>query len=184
MGAYVPNLISALRLMAAPLTFWLIVTEHPLAGLAVFLIASLSDAIDGFVARTFGSTSSFGAWLDPAADKLLMIFSLTGLFIIHAIPGWLLGLVVARDVSIAAGWFLVKFFSLPIRLEPLIIGKASTIVQMLYSLASLVFVAFDLALPRLAQALAWTCGVFTILSGAAYAAMFLKGVFAGRHSVP
>jgi len=95
----VPNILSALRLLAAPFAAWLIVTGQDTAALAVFAIAGLSDGLDGFVARRWGVTSNFGAWLDPLADKLLMLFSLSALAIVHVTPLWLVGLVVARDGS-------------------------------------------------------------------------------------
>lgn len=72
---HLPNLLSALRLLAAPFAMWLILNNHDTAALLVFAGAGLSDGLDGFIARRWQVTSSFGAWLDPAADKLLMIFA-------------------------------------------------------------------------------------------------------------
>src|SRR6201985_2076656 len=96
----VPNLLSALRLVAAPFAAWLIIAGHDTAALVVFALAGLSDGLDGFVARRWGFTSDFGAWLDPVADKLLMLLSLAALFIVGIAPLWLVALVVARDVAI------------------------------------------------------------------------------------
>lgn len=176
----VPNILSALRLLAAPFTAWLIVAGHDTAAVLVFAAAGLSDGLDGFIARRWGVTSDFGAWLDPLADKLLMLLSLSALTIIGVTPLWLVGLVVVRDVAIVMGWLLVKWLALPLPTSPLFIGKLSTAILILYVLGALLLQAFDIGAPRLEQTAAWLCGLVTILSAAAYAGMFLRGIIQGR----
>lgn len=177
---HLPNLLSALRLLAAPFAAWLILNNHDTAALLVFAAAGLSDGLDGFIARRWHVTSDFGAWLDPAADKLLMLLCLSALFAVGATPLWLLVLVVGVASAIAAGWLLIKWLGLPIATRTLLAGKASTMVQILYVLSVLLLLAFDLDAPRLAEAAAWFCGLFTVASAVAYAALFLRGVFAGK----
>jgi cardiolipin synthase len=177
---HLPNLLSALRLLAAPFAAWLILNSHDTAALLVFAGAGLSDGLDGFIARRWQVTSGFGAWLDPAADKLLMLLCLTSLYMIGATPLWLLALVVLRDAAVAAGWLVFKGLGFSTTIKPLFLGKASTMMQMLYILAVLLLLAFDLDAPRLASAAAWACGLFVILSGGAYAGQFLRCLFAGR----
>jgi cardiolipin synthase len=176
---HLPNLLSALRLLAAPFAAWLIVQGHDTAALAVFAAAGLSDGLDGFIARRWGVTSAFGAWLDPAADKLLMLLCFGALFWIGMTPLWLLALVVARDLAIACGWLLIKLLGLPVATQPLWIGKASTVVQVLYVLGALLLLAFDLNAPRLMQLAAWGCALLTVLSGCAYGGLFLRGLLRG-----
>ena len=171
----VPNLLSALRLLAAPLAAYLILAGHDSAALLTFAAAGASDGLDGFIARRWGVTSGFGAWLDPAADKLLMVLCLAALVLIGATPRWLLALVVARDLAIVAGWSLVKLRGLRVATTPLLIGKVSTLVQVLYIFGILLLLAFDVEAPRLAQAAAWACGLFTFLSAAAYGGVLLRG---------
>jgi len=175
---HLPNLVSALRLLAAPFAAWLILGGHDTAALCVFLLAGGSDAVDGFIARRFGVTSRFGAWLDPAADKLLMLLCFTALFAIHVTPVWLTFVVIARDVGIAAGWLLIRWMALPIAVRPLMLGKLSTLAQVLYILAMLVLLAFDLTWPRIALWAAALCALVTLLSGLAYARVFLRGAAA------
>jgi cardiolipin synthase len=181
---HVPNILSALRLLAAPLAAWLILAGHDIAALVVFAAAGFSDAADGHVARRWGVTSNVGSWLDPVADKLLMLFCFTALYNVpvqqnpHATPLWLLMLVVMRDATIVAGWFLMRAARLPPLKAPLRIGKASTLVQVLYICAMLLMLAFDITAPM--PEAAWICGLFTALSGIAYAGIFLRGVFAGN----
>lgn len=180
---HLPNLLSTLRLLAAPLAAWLILNSHDIAALLVFAGAGLSDGLDGFIARRWHVTSSFGAWLDPAADKLLMILCLSALCAVGATPLWLLAVVVSCSGAIAAGWLLIKGLGLPIATRTLLPGKASTMVQILYVLGVLLLLAFDLQAPSLAGAAAWVCAAFTIVSAVAYAGLFLRGVFAGKPSV-
>jgi cardiolipin synthase len=175
---HVPNLLSALRLLAAPLAAWLILAGYDTASLIVFAAASSSDAADGYVARRWGVTSGVGFWLDPVADKLLMLFCFTALYNVHVTPLWLLMLVVLRDATIIAGYFLMQLAHLPPLKAPLRIGKASTVVQVLYIFAMLLMLAFDIKAPM--QEAAWICGLFTLLSGVAYAGIFLRGVFTGN----
>ena len=174
---HLPNIVSALRLLAAPFAAWLILEGHDTASLLVFALAGGSDAVDGFIARHWGVASSVGAWLDPVADKLLMLFCFTALFAVHAAPVWLVFLVIARDVAIAAGWLLIRYVPLKIETGPLPTGKLSTVVQGLYILAILLLLAFDIDAPRLAGIFAWICGLAAIVSAAAYAGVFLRGVF-------
>jgi cardiolipin synthase len=178
---HVPNLLSALRLLAAPLAAWLIHGNHDTAALLVFTAAGASDGLDGFIARRWGVTSDFGAWLDPAADKLLMLLCLVALCAVSVVPPWLLVLVVSRDFAIAAGWLMIKLLGLPVRTRPLFLGKLSTVFQILYILAALVLLAFDLDAPRLMLAAAWICAGATILSAIAYAGVFLGTMRSGRH---
>lgn len=175
-------MLSTLRLLAAPLAAWLILNDHDTVSLIVFAAAGASDGLDGFIARRWGVTSRFGAWLDPVADKLLMLFCLTALYLIGVTPVWLLGLVVARDAAIAAGWLLVRYLSLPIQFQPLTIGKISTAVQVIYILAMLLLLALDIDAPLLAEAAAWIAGLVTLLSATAYAGLFLRGVLPRKPS--
>jgi cardiolipin synthase len=181
---HMPNLLSALRLLAAPFAAWLILNAHDTASLCVFAAAGASDALDGFIARRWGFSSRFGAWLDPAADKLLMLLCFTALYNVHVTPLALLALVVGRDAAIAAGWVMVKSLNLPVQFQPLAIGKLSTLIQLLYVLLLLVLLAFDLEAPAVTNMAAWLCGVITALSGFSYAAIFLRAIFAGTRAAP
>jgi cardiolipin synthase len=176
---HLPNLVSSLRLLAAPFAAWLILSQHDAAALIVFAGAGASDALDGFIARRWGFTSQFGAWLDPAADKLLMLLSFAALYAVGATPFWLLALVIARDGGIALGWLLAKAFALPVLFEPLLIGKASTAAQIGYIFVLLLLLAFALESPLLATAGSYIVGALTLLSGIAYLLVFLRGLFAG-----
>src|ERR1700761_2085761 len=97
---HLPNGLSALRLMVAPLAAWALLSGHDTAALAMFACAGLSDLLDGMIARHWGFTSRFGAWLDPAADKLLMVLCFVVLLHLGMVPLWLVLMVMARDIAI------------------------------------------------------------------------------------
>jgi cardiolipin synthase len=176
---HLPNLLSALRLLAAPFAAWLIWRDHDTAALGVFVCASASDGLDGFVARRWGFTSRFGAWLDPVADKLLMLCCFAALWAIEAAPRWLVALVFARDLAIAAGWLLAKSFGWPVRFTPHLVGKAATVAQVGYIFILLLLLAFDLQSPLLATAAAWVTAALVVGSGIIYAQVLARGIFAG-----
>ena len=173
-------MLSALRLLAAPFAAWLILHHHDTASLIVFAAAGASDGLDGFVARRWGVTSRFGAWLDPAADKLLMLLCFAALWKVGVLPVWLLLLVVARDGAIAAGWLLAKALSLPVNFDPPRIGKAATVVQVVYALGVLLMLAFEIQAPGLALAGAFVVAALIVATGLLYALIFLRGISAGR----
>ncbi len=177
---HLPNLLSGFRLLAAPLAAWAILADHDTAALAIFAGAGFSDIADGYVARTFGFTSRFGAWLDPIADKLLMLFCFVALLEIGAAPLWLVALVIVRDVGIAGGALLAKMLGLSLRIEPLMIGKATNAVLVAYVGARLLFLAFDRDAPHLVMAASYTAAMFVALSGAAYIQLFLRALLSGR----
>jgi cardiolipin synthase (CMP-forming) len=114
---------------------------------------------------------------------LLMLLCFGALYGIGAAPPWLVALVVARDGAIALGWLSARVFALPIRFEALMIGKATTAVQIGYIGLALLLLAFDREMPRLMLAAAYTTAVFTVASGLVYGQMFLRAVFPGRHQV-
>ena len=179
---HLPNLLSGLRLLAAPFAAWLILSQHDTAALAVFAAAGTSDALDGFIARHWGFTSRFGARLDPAADKLLMLLCFAALYGVAAAPLWLVVLVIGRDLAIAAGWLFARAIALPLSLEPLRIGKLTTAVQIGYIGAMLVLLAFDLEWPRGIMVAAYATGLVTLLSAIAYAHLLLRGLLAGSRT--
>lgn len=180
---HLPNLLSLLRLAAAPLTAWLILEGHDTAALLLFAAAGLSDGLDGFIARHWHVTSRFGAWLDPAADKLLMLLCLLALWHIDVTPWWLLALGLLRDGCIVAGLGLAQLFGWPLRMQVSALGKLSTVVQIVYIGFCLVLLAFDLEEPRLLFTAAFTAAIFTAVSWVGYGAALARVLFAGRRTV-
>lgn len=178
---HVPNLLSGLRILAAPFAAGLILAGHDGAALILFAAAGCSDAADGFVARRWGVTSRSGAWLDPVADKLLMLCCFLALLAVGAAPRWLVALVIVRDAAIALGWAAARLAALPVRFAPRAIGKATTLVQIGYIGLMLLLLAFDLSIPDLELAGAASAALFTLVSGAVYAGLLLRGLLQPRY---
>ena len=182
MMRHLPNVLSALRLALAPFAAWAVLNDHDSAALAAFAVAGLSDLLDGWIARRFGFTSGFGAWLDPIADKLLMLFCFIALLRVGASPLWLVALVLVRDFLVVSGVALAWALSLPLRMAPLGVGKATTAIELLYIGAALLLLALDREAPHLMLAAAATMSLFVVLSGLAYLYVFLRALIFGQRT--
>lgn len=166
---HLPNLLTGLRLAAAPALALLLFAGADRAALGVFAFAGLSDAADGFLAKRFGFATRFGRFLDPAADKFLMFASFVTLSLMNIAPLWLTALVIARDLAIVFGILVARVLALPIRVEPLLIGKASTAVQIVYVALALVLLTFGLHWTLLENIVADMTAIVTAASWLAYA---------------
>src|SRR5260370_25934564 len=139
---HLPNLLTTLRLAAAPTTAGMLVAGRSNAAFGLFAVAGLSDAADGFLAKRFGLDSPLGRVLDPIADKALMLAGFVTLALLDDVPVWLAVIVVARDVLILLGLAIAMALRPPIGVQPILLGKLCTGLQVLYigwHLASLAF---------------------------------------------
>ena len=130
LGLNLPNLISLGRLLLVPLAISLILDGRYWAAFWVFVVAGISDALDGFIAKRFDRRTRLGALLDPLADKVLLVSVYVTLGIAGQIWAWLVVLVVFRDVMIVGGFLLIQALAgLPKPTHPLFISKVNTGVQ-------------------------------------------------------
>jgi len=141
MFRHVPNLLTGLRLAAAPATAGLLTTGHFDAAFGIFAVAGASDAADGFLAKRFGLTSRLGSYLDPMADKALMLAAFVALNILGAVPLWLTLVIVARELLFFAAIGAALAAGAPLIIRPLLIGKVGTALQVLYIAAHLAALA-------------------------------------------
>ena len=178
---HVPNMLTGMRLACAPALAVLLASGDDRAALGIFAFAGLSDAADGFLAKRFNLATRFGRFLDPAADKLLMLAAFVALAALHKTPVWLAALVIARDVAIVAGIILARFLELPIKIEPLAIGKISTAVQIGYIGFVLVVLSFGFDWPMLTKFAVYFAAAATIASWLGYGGLLLRALGA-RHS--
>ena len=174
LAKHLTNLLTALRIAAAPTLAFLLVRGADRAALGVFAFAGLSDAADGFLAKRFGLTTRFGRLLDPAADKLLMVVSFATLTILGVAPLWLTLLVLARDAAILAGLLLARLLNVPVRVAPLLLGKASTAMQIIYIALALVLLTFGLQWPQVENFAADATALLTIASWLGYGIVGVK----------
>ncbi len=163
-----PNLLTLCRLFLIPVFLALLSKHRFTYALYVFILAAITDSLDGTVARWSGSRTELGAFLDPFADKLLLLSSFVVLTIEEVIPGWILSVVVVRDVVIVFGYFMIAFFTgerMPVR--PSYIGKTCTVLQLVCVIGALV--RFDVLYPAYWYALLYVTIATTALSGVHYA---------------
>jgi cardiolipin synthase len=126
----IPNILTLCRLGAIPVLLAFLSKGRYTYALYVFALAAITDALDGTIARLFDCKTEIGAFLDPFADKLMLLSTFIVLTLQAAFPGWLLGVLIIRDVVIVVGYAMVSFFAnqrVPIR--PTYLGKVSTFLQ-------------------------------------------------------
>jgi cardiolipin synthase (CMP-forming) len=171
-----PNLISLGRLLAAPVGIWLVLGNHMAAAFWLYLVAGLSDAVDGFIAKRFNSRSELGALLDPIADKTLIVSMVVALGLAGLLPDWLVILIVFRDVLIIGGFLLSQAMTDATRWRPAMISKINTMLQIVlvaWTLAQLGLGVSDFGLmPVLFDLVAAT----TVLSGGVYLMRWMRGI--------
>ena len=162
------NVVTMLRVALVPVIVFLLIEGLYPTAFAVFLLAGLSDAVDGAIARFFDQRSRLGVVLDPLADKLMLVCVFVVLGFLDAVPVWLVILVVSRDVVIVAGLGVAQLLGRPMPVRPLVVSKVNTAAQI--ALAALVMLALAVGEPMttLATVLVWVVAVSTAASLAAY----------------
>ena len=175
-GVYLtlPNVISFARLCAVPAAIWLVLHRHFGAAFTLFVLAGISDAVDGWLARRRGGTA-LGAILDPLADKTLMIGMYVTLAAIGQLPDWLAILVVFRDLIIVGGVVLLWMTSNAMQIKPLVVSKWNTALQIGLVAVVLGLDSLGVALWPLRQAMVWLVTGTTLFSGGAYVVRTVRG---------
>lgn len=168
MAALIPNFITLGRLLAVPLAVWLMLTDRFEAAFWLFLAAGASDAIDGFLARRLGARSEIGAYLDPLADKCLLVGSYVTLGYQGFIDSWLVILVVFRDLLIIGGAILYQTLTHSLTMQPLFVSKLNTVLQITLIGLVLARLGLDIRDYGLTPWLTYAVAASTIASGAAY----------------
>lgn len=163
-----PNLITLMRVILVPVVFWLLITDETQMAFLLFIVAGVSDGVDGYLAKRFGWQTELGAYLDPLADKLLIVSIFLALGVDGKLPLWLVVAVVSRDILIIMAVMLSWVLSNPVRIKPLIVSKANTVAQIVLAATVLADEGFGLGLGWARFALVWITGALTVASLAAY----------------
>jgi cardiolipin synthase len=164
-----PNTISLCRFAIVPLMIWLIFNgDFPLV-FWLFLGAALSDAADGYIAKRFDQVTVLGAYLDPIADKTLLVGVYFALGLSGALPSWLVILVVFRDFAIIVGWLLIMALSGPRRVTPILLSKINTLFQIVLAALVLAGLSFAVVPVPLIEGFGYAVALTTVASGLAYA---------------
>ncbi len=164
-----PHLITGLRIAAAPLLVWCIITGRYREALVLLVIAGVSDWCDGYAARHLGTRGKLGVVLDPMADKVMLFALFCALPWVGLIPLWFFVLAVLRDLVIVVGALLVRVLRSVRTFRPTILGKVSTFFQIVYVLLALSQAAFPFTLILWLERTGLVLStIFTVLSGVEY----------------
>jgi cardiolipin synthase len=170
----IPNLITLGRILLVPVVVWAITAGEMRIAFILFVAAGISDAVDGFLAKHFGMKTELGAYLDPLADKAMLVSIYVALGIIEAIPRWLVILVVSRDIMIVSAVMLSWLVDKPVPLNPLLVSKLNTVVQILLACVVLASLGFDFNADIGVMVLTALVTVLTLLSIAFYVAEWVR----------
>jgi cardiolipin synthase len=169
-----PNTITIARFLLVPVVVWAIASMQMRIAFWLFVAAALSDMLDGFLAKRFRMTSEFGAYLDPLADKAMLMSIYVSLALAGLLPLWLVIAVVSRDLMILGAIIVSWLVDRPLKIHPLMVSKVNTTAQ--FILASLVLGtrAFGVEPGPLQPILITAVGILTGLSAAAYLRAWMR----------
>lgn len=169
-----PNLLTLFRIFLVPLAVWLIAVGAYRAAFWTFLVAGITDGLDGFLARRLNQRTELGGYLDPVADKALLVSIYVALAIVGELPRWLVIMVVFRDLLIIGGLILAWLVGRPMAARPLRVSKATTLAQIVFAAIALCALGYriELAVPR--EIAAAAVAVLTLLSAVAYVATWMR----------
>jgi cardiolipin synthase len=159
-----PNLITIGRILMVPVVVWAIASNEMKAAFVLFLLAGVSDAVDGFLAKRFHMKSELGAYLDPLADKVLIVSIYVALGITESIPRWIVILVVSRDILIVGGIMVASLLGKPMRVRPVLVSKLNTVAQIVYACLVLAALAFGFTAQTGERVLMVAVAVLTLAS--------------------
>ena len=169
----VPNLITTIRIILTPIFVIYFINDQFVEALIVFVICGVSDGLDGFVARVFHQKSKLGSYLDPLADKLLLVAAFVVLAIRGFFPPWLTVLVISRDVMILFGVLVLSLIRLEFSVRPIVLSKIATCFQFASVIAVLSKDYFQYS-SEFYLYIFWATALFTVSSGLHYMHQWFK----------
>lgn len=170
----IPNLITILRFLLVPCVVYALLTGEWGWAFTGFVVAGVSDGVDGFIARHFNQRSKLGAYLDPVADKVLLVSVFVVLGFLGELPLWLVIAAVSRDALIVSGVVLATIMGNPVEMKPFLVSKANTAVQIVLAALVLGENAFGAETGGLRMAIVYLSGLLTIASAGAYLVAWLR----------
>lgn len=168
-----PNYITLARVILIPFFIDFMIYGYYREALAVFAAACLTDGLDGLLARILKQKTQLGAFLDPMADKLLILSAFVTLVLLDRLPFWLVIIVVSRDAILTMGSLVIYFTTGTLKIEPSVTGKLTTVMQLAVVTVSLLLMAFGMETAFLSILHGSTAAV-TVASGAQYVARGIK----------
>jgi len=165
---YIPNILTIARIGLVPWLLVLLQSQQYSLSLVVFVVAGVTDALDGFIAKRYNAQTKLGALLDPLADKALLVSAYVMLSIMELVPFWLMVVVVFRDVVIVGGYLIMSLSFDSIEMRPLLISKANTLIQIAFIVLVLLTLSTGFGQSVLMTAMAYLVLLTSIISGSAY----------------
>ncbi|HXH72614.1 MAG TPA: CDP-alcohol phosphatidyltransferase family protein [Mariprofundaceae bacterium] len=169
----IPNLLTLARILLTPFIVYAIVDNRPVLALLLMGVAGFTDMLDGAIARYFNQRSTVGAYLDPLADKLMLIRTIVTLFLLGSIPLFLFLAVIFRDVVIVVGAIVYELVTHKLEMQPTLTSKATTFMQIMLVLVSLANSAWGVP-PTLNYSVIWMTFGLTCISGLQYMVVWLS----------
>ena len=163
----IPNIITLGRILLVPFIVWAIASNQMEIAFGIFIVAGVSDAVDGFLAKRFNMASELGALLDPLADKALLVSIYMALGIWGAVPRWIV-ILVSRDIMIVAAVIVSWLFGKPIPMKPLMVSKLNTVAQVAFAALVLAALGFGFNSTPYDLILMGFVTVFTLVSVSLY----------------
>lgn len=174
----IPNLLTLGRILLTPVIVYFILDGEPVQALILMAVAGLTDMLDGAIAKHFNMQTTVGAFLDPLADKLMLVSTIVCLFHVGEVPLFVFLAVIFRDAIIVGGAALYELVTRRLRMEPTFLSKTTTTVQIVYVLLAMLHLSQDLP-DSLMHLAAWTTFAITVASGVQYMVLWtLKAVYA------
>jgi cardiolipin synthase len=170
----IPNLITLARIILVPVVVWLIASGQLRLAFLFFLAAAISDGVDGFLAKRFGMKTELGAYLDPLADKVLIVSIYVTLGITGVIPLWVVILVVSRDFMIVGAIILSWVINRPVKIKPHMVSKVNTGVQIVFACLVLASHGYGFDTEPLLTLVMGLVAVLTLLSVGLYLAEWVR----------
>ena len=170
----IPNMITLGRLLAVPVTVWLILNDFIFAAFWLFVAAGISDAIDGFLAKRWNQVTEFGAYLDPLADKALLASVFITLGVQGHLESWLVILVVFRDVMIVGAVVLFQTMVRSLEMDPLFISKVNTLAQIILAALVLGTEGYNVDMGLFMEMMTGIVAVTTMASGLSYLVVIMR----------
>ena len=174
----IPNFISIIRIILTPIFIIYLINDELFSALVVFILAGVSDAADGLIARLFDQKSELGVYLDPLADKILLIAAFITLSVIQLLPPWLTVIVISRDILILLGVLIFFLNETDFTMRPSFLSKITTCLQLgsVFLVLSKGYIPF---FSQLSIPIFWITGFFTIISGLHYMRYWFKTIGKG-----
>jgi cardiolipin synthase len=168
-----PNTLTIARIVLIPLFVTSIIYRRYDIALYLFAVAALTDTFDGLIARLRNQKTALGKFLDPLADKFLLVTSFILFSVYHLIPKWLTIVIISRDVIIVTGWIVIYIVAHTSKVDTTIFGKTAIALQLLLLWYVLLVLNFP-AIPDIRDLLIWVTAILTIISGLHYIYRGLK----------